>query len=169
MLRRVASLAVLLTPALFAQFSGLASTSDGSSLYFASTLRLKTLGQPLNGKIYVATQNGVSLFRARESSSPSLNAPPCTVGGFADYIAAETSFANVVALLYRAQGSGGCSYPPNTYTTQIVTASGETDVTGIARLSASGRYAIVFLGSTARIYNAVSITLLDLQTGTRTP
>jgi hypothetical protein len=50
---RVAFLAVLLTPALSAQFSGLASTSDGSSLYFASTLRLKTLGQPLNGKIYI--------------------------------------------------------------------------------------------------------------------
>ena len=56
--RRVALLAVLLTPSLLAQFSGLASTADGSSLYFASTLRLKTLGQPLNGKIYVAGGSG---------------------------------------------------------------------------------------------------------------
>ena len=168
--QRVALLAVLLTPALFAQFSGLSSTTDGLSLYFASTLRLKSLGQPLNGKIYVATQTGVSLFRAREASSPALHASPCTVGGFADYIAAETSSADVVALLYRAQESSSpCSYPPNAYMTRIVTASGETDVPGIVRLGTGGRYGVVFLGSTARIYNAVSVTLLDLQSGTQAP
>jgi hypothetical protein len=53
--------------------------------------------------------------------------------------------------------------------TQIVTASGETGVPGVARLSTSGRYAIVFLGSTARIDSAVSISLLDLQSGAQTP
>src|SRR5215471_7718992 len=119
---RLAAFIVLFTPALFAQFSGLGLTSDGSSVYFASTLRLKTLGQPLNGKIYVATPAGVSLFRAREASSPAPDALPCSVGGFADYLAAEAS-AGGVALLYRAQpASGPCSYPINTYRTQIVTA-----------------------------------------------
>jgi uncharacterized protein (TIGR03437 family) len=167
--RRVALLGVLLTPAVSAQFSGLASTADGSSLYFASTLRLKSLGQPLNGKIYVATQNGVNLFRAREPSSAPASAPACTVGGFADYLAAETSSADVVALLYRAKGIGFCSYPPNTYMTQIVTASGDTNLPGIARLSPGGRYAIVFLGATARSYDAVSISFFDLQSGAQVP
>jgi hypothetical protein len=150
--RRVVLLAVLLTPALFAQFSGLASTADGSSLYFASTLRLKSLGQPLNGRIYLATQNGVGLFRAREVSATPPNAPACMVGGFADYLSAETSSAGVVALLYRAKASGGCSYPPNTYMTQIVTASGETNVPGFARLSTGGRYAIVFFSAPPRAF-----------------
>jgi uncharacterized protein (TIGR03437 family) len=127
------------------------------------------LGQPLNGKIYVATQNGVNLFRAREPSSTPANAPACTVGGFADYVAAETSSAGVVALLYRAKGIGGCSYPPNTYMTQIVTASGETNLPGIARISTDGRYAMVFLGATARPYGAVGISFLDLQSGAQTP
>jgi uncharacterized protein (TIGR03437 family) len=53
--------------------------------------------------------------------------------------------------------------------TQIVTASGESSVPGIVRLSTGGRYAIVFLGATARIYNSVSISFLDLQTGAKTP
>jgi uncharacterized protein (TIGR03437 family) len=166
---RIALLAVLLTPALSAQFSGLASTADGSSLYFASTLRLKSLGQPLNGKIYAATPSGVSLFRARAPSATPANAPLCTVGGFADYLAAETSSAGVVALSYNARSSGGCSYPPNTYMTQIVTASAETNLPGIARLSPGGRYAIVFLAATARIYNDVGISFLDLQSGAQTP
>jgi uncharacterized protein (TIGR03437 family) len=166
---RLAAILVLFAPPLFAQFSGLGSTSDDSSVYFASTLRLKTLGQPLNGKIYVANSAGVSLFRAREASSPAPDALPCSVGGFADYLAAEAS-ASGVALLYRAQpASGPCSYPINTYRTQIVTATGETDVPGIARLSSGGRYAIVFLAATARIDNAVSISLLDLQSGAKTP
>jgi hypothetical protein len=168
--QRVALLAALITPALVAQFSGLSPTAGGSSLYFASTLRLKSLGQPLNGKIYVSRQAGVSLFRARESSPPPDDALPCTAGGFADYVAAETSYADVVALRYRAQGSSRpCSYPPNLYMTRIVTASGETDIRGIARLSTRGRYGIVFLGATGRIDNAVSISFLDLQNGTQTP
>jgi hypothetical protein len=167
--RRVALLATLLSPALSAQFSGLASTADGSSLYFASTLRLKSLGQPLNGKVYVATPNGVSLFRAREPSAAPPNAPPCTVGGFADYLAAGTSSAGTVALVYRASQSGGCSYPPNTLMTRIVTAAGESGLPGIARLSSGGRYSLVFLGATARIFNPVSISFLDLQSGIQTP
>ncbi|MBS1859103.1 MAG: hypothetical protein JST11_27265 [Acidobacteria bacterium] len=169
MARRVALLAFFLAPALSAQFSGLASTADGSSLYFASTLRLKSLGQPLNGKVYVATPSGVSLFRAREPSAVPPDAPPCTVGGFADYLAAETSSAGTVALVYRASQSGGCSYPPNTFMTRIVTAAGESDLPGIARLSSGGRYALVFRGATARIFNPVSVSFLDLRSGTQAP
>src|SRR5262249_19036302 len=125
--------------------------------------------QPLNGKIYVATKDGVSLFRARAASGTAPNAPPCTVGGFADYVFPETGAAGTVALLYRAQANGFCSYPPNTYMTQIVSASGENSVPGIARLSTNGRYAIVFLAATARINNGVGLAFLDLQSVVQTP
>ena len=111
MLRRIVLLAILLAPSLAAQFSGLASTADGSSLYFASTLRLKNLNQPLNGKIYVAGQNGVSLFRAQEVSAPPPNTPACSAGGFSSYLGAETSSIGVVALSYFAEPGSGCSYP----------------------------------------------------------
>ncbi len=107
--RRIVLLAVLLAPSVVAQFSGLASTADGSSLYFASALRLKNLAQPLNGKIYVVGQNGVSLFRAQEvSAAPPSNNQACLAVGFADYLGADTSSAGVVALSYAAQRSGRC-------------------------------------------------------------
>ncbi len=166
---RIALLAAVLASGLSGQFSGLSSTSDGSSLYFASTLRLKSLGQPLNGKIYAATQEGVSLFRAREPSGPpSADTPYCPVSGFANYLGAETS-AGVVALSYNARAGGICSYPANTFMTQIVTASGETELPGVARLSTGGRYAIVFLAATARQFDGFRISFLDLQTGAQTP
>jgi len=138
----------LFTSSLSAQFSGLSSTADGSSLDFASTLRLKNSSQPRNGKIFVATQDSVSLFRAREPAFLPADSPACTVGGFADYLGAETSSAGVVALSYLAIGAGRCSFPANAFTTQIVTASGETNLPGIVRLSTAGRYAIVYLGAT---------------------
>jgi uncharacterized protein (TIGR03437 family) len=166
---RIALLAAVLASGLSAQFSGLSSSEDGASLYFASTLRLKSLGQPLNGKIYVVAQNGVSLFRAREPAVPPANTPGCAAGGFFDYLGAETSSAGVVALSYRAQTAGGCSYPVNTLMTEIVTASGDTNLPGIARLSTGGRYAIVFLAATARPWDSVSIAFLDLQSGVQTP
>ena len=169
MLRRVGFAAILLAPSLAAQFSGLSSTADGSSLYFVSTLRLKNLAQPLNGKIYVFSQNGVSLFRAQEVSPPPPNTAPCSVGGFSTYTGAETSSIGVVALSYLAQRTGSCSSPSNIYMTQLVTAAGESSVAGIARLSSGGRYAIVFLPATGRIYDPLSVSFLDLQSGVQTP
>jgi uncharacterized protein (TIGR03437 family) len=167
--RRLAFLAALLTSTLSAQFSGLSSTADGSAVYFATTLFLRGSARLLNGKIFVATQDGVSLFRAREPSVPPANSPACTAGGFADYLGAETS-AGAVALSYRANSySGGCSHPVNTFMTQIVTAAGETNLPGVVRLSAGGRYAIVYLGATARPSDPFRLSFLDLGSGAQTP
>src|SRR5437879_5312398 len=63
-------LGVFLSSALFAQFYGLSSTADGASVYFATTLRLRNTAEPRNAKIFVATRDGVSLFRAREPAFP---------------------------------------------------------------------------------------------------
>jgi hypothetical protein len=93
-------LGIFLPLALFAQFYGLSSTADGASVYFATTLRLRNTAEPRNAKIFVATRDGVSLFRAREPAFPPADSPSCTVGGFGDYRAAESSSAGVVALSY---------------------------------------------------------------------
>ena len=170
MVHRCAVLAALLSWNASAQFSGLSSSTDGSSLYFASSLRLKG-GEPLlNGKIFLATTDGVKLFKARERYAPPLTpGPPCTTGGFGDYLAAESSQQSVVALSYRTYEVGACSYPVNVYATQIVTSSGERDVPGVARLSADGRYAIVVNASTGRGDGPATVYFLDPQTGAETP
>jgi uncharacterized protein (TIGR03437 family) len=64
---------------------------------------------------------------------------------------------------------GGCSYPPNASFTQIITASGESSVQGIARLSPNGRYALVYLAATARPGSAFTLSVLDVQSGAQTP
>jgi len=111
-------LATVLASTLSAQFSGLSATADGSSVYFASKLRLKGSAGPLNRKIFVSTGEAVKLFRAREPVGPVAALPPtCTVSGFADYSTAETSSAGVSALLYRASSAGSCSFPGNTFIT----------------------------------------------------
>ena len=167
---RIAFLAVFLTSSLPAQFSGLSSTADGSSLYFATTLRLRGSDEPRNGKVFVAAQDGVTLFRAREPAFPPADSPACTVGGFGDYLGTETSAGGVVALSYQAHGAAGpCSYPPYGLMTQLVTAAGEIDLPGIVRLSAAGRYAIVYNQLSSRQPSPFTLAYLDLQTGAQTP
>jgi len=170
MYRSTTWLAVLFAPCLSAQFTGLSSTSDGSSVYFTSTLRLKGADQPLNGKIFVATQEGVKLFRAHEIEGTSASGSPaaCTVGGFADFAGAETSSQGVLAASYYAQSSGICSFPV-TLKTQIITPAGETLLPGSVRLSDGGRFAISFLAATGRPFSPVSVSYFDIQTNIQTP
>lgn len=166
---RLAFLVFVLISAIPAQFSGLSSTADGSSVYFATTLRLKGAPPLLNGKIYAATQDGVTLFRSQERSAPPANSAPCAVGGFSDYVSAETAASGIVALSYGANALGGCSFPANTSATQIVAASGDTNVPGIARLSPNGRYALIYLAATGRLTSTFTLAYLDLQTGAQAP
>ena len=168
MKRRSAVLAALFARAVLGQFSGLSSTGDGTSLYFVTTLRLKGAAQPRNGKVFVAGAQGVTLFRARDAAGVPPNSPPCTAGGFAGYLGAETSTV-AAALLFQTNAQGPCSYPVNTNATEIVSAVGSMSVPGIVRLSAGGRYAVVYLSATSRPFSAVSISYLDLQTGAQTP
>ena len=114
----------------------------------------------------MAAQDAVSLFRAREPAFPPADSPACAVGGFADYLGAETSAAGVVALSYQANGAAGpCSYHPYGLMTEIVTASGDTDLPGTVRLSAGGRYAIAYNQTSSRPFSPFTLAFLDLQTG----
>ena len=118
----------------------------------------------------MAAQGGVSLFRAREPAFPPADSPACTVGGFANYLGAETSASGVVALSYQANaGTGTCSYPPYGFMTQLVTATGDTNLAGNVRLSAGGRYAIVYHAMSSRPSSSFTLAFLDLQTGAQTP
>jgi uncharacterized protein (TIGR03437 family) len=102
----------------------------------------------------------VSLFRSREPEEVPAGSPICTAAGFADYYSAETSSIGAVALLYSVNSVGGCSYPVYPYRTEI----GASSLAGMTRISPNGKYAINFNPSTARLYNGVTVSYVDLQT-----
>lgn len=163
---RTAILAALCSAVAAAQFSGLHSTADGSSLYFASTLRLKGSAPLLNGKLFRVSGGDVRLARSQERAGvvgPLL----CTVGGFRDYLGTETSTA-ATAFFYRAEALA-CSYPPYSLRTQLLTASGETTLPGIVRVSPNGAWAMLYAPRTARMWDGIDLTRIDLQSGARTP
>lgn len=168
MLSRIAWLAVLFSTTTAAQFWSLSSTSDGSSVYFISTLRLKGTDEPLNGKVFVANGNRVSLVQSRERASVPSDAKPCSIAGFQDYLGVETSNSGTVAFVYQ-EDRKTCSYPPYPVSTQIATRTGESNVSGLVRLSAAGRYAVVYQPVTARMSDGIQVSFLDLVTGTTIP
>ena len=163
---RLALLLVVVSRCGFGQFSGLSSTGDGASLYFVSTLRLRDSVEPRNAKVFVARAGGVSLFRAREPAPVPPDSKACSVGGFIDYVAAESASSGAVALLYRAGSAGPCSYPPFPYLTHIVAGDTESELPGVTRLSPSGRYAINFSALTSRVPTGVDVAYVDLRTNT---
>jgi uncharacterized protein (TIGR03437 family) len=172
--RRGVFLQALVAPVLLAQFYGLSSTADASSVYFSSTLRLNNAApplasQPLNGKIYVASSAGIQPFAFRDPAPAPANLPPCSAGGFTSYQGTETAANGTIALFYSANtNNSGCSFPINTAATEIRSAAGTLNVPGVARLASAGRYAIVFLANTARPSASVTVSFLDLQTGAQT-
>lgn len=50
-----------------------------------------------------------------------------------------------------------------------MTASGPIKLPGITRISANGRHGITLLGATGRAFTSATVSILDLQAGTRTP
>jgi hypothetical protein len=53
-----------------AQFSGLATSGDGSRVYFATALRQKNTTQPLYGKLFTVDSTGLKLFLSRDAQIP---------------------------------------------------------------------------------------------------
>jgi uncharacterized protein (TIGR03437 family) len=142
-------------------YTGLATSYDGSVLYFASTLRIKGSGQPTHGKLFVVDANGVQLFRSRNK----VEAPPaqypgqCVSGPYYAYYRAEvTADGRTVAgaMNQAADCKGQIS------ATNLISASGERQFSGMVRLSAKGRYAIEYADN---LYAAPSVKYVDLSTG----
>lgn len=166
MYARLAVVLAVSTATAAAQFSGLSASRDGSSVYFASTLRLRHTAQPLNGKIFLASSDGVRLIAARETVEVPASTVECALDGFRDYIGAQTTSGGVIALYYEADTGGRCTYQPSATRTQVVTPAGQTTVPGIARLSASGRYAVVIAPKSRRPPDGGTVSVRDFQTGT---
>src|ERR1700730_18777850 len=76
-----------------AQFFGLATLADGSSVYFATPLRLKVTTQPTYGKLFQVDDSGLKLVLARDIVTP----PPSPSGAGSvsnayNLLAADVSF-----------------------------------------------------------------------------
>ena len=164
MIRPLLVLAVVTAP-LWGQFSGLATPYDGSAVYFSSTLSLKGAGQPDYGKLFVADETGVKLFRGLERILPPAMGD-CVVGSQYSLDGAEvTSDGLTVAAPGSVAYSGPCRGLLKA--TAVITAGGVTEVPGYAYLSPSGRYAISNI--TPNVFSSASLVFVDPQTGQQTP
>ncbi len=150
---------------LWAQFSGMAAPSDGSVVYFSSTLSLKGAGQPAYGKLFVADETGVRLFRLHDKILPPATGN-CVTGPQYSLDAAEvTSDGKTVAAPGQLSYSGPCRGLLRA--TDLISAAGEQELPGYVYLSPVGRYAIA--DTTQSVFSAASLLFLDLQTGQQTP
>ena len=164
MIRSLLVLAAAAAP-LWGQFSGLATPYDGSAVYFSSTLSLKGAGQPHYGKLFVADENGVRLFRLLQKVDP-VSTGSCITGTQYSLDAAEvTADGKTVAAPGQLSYSGPCR--GFLRATDLISAAGEQELPGYAYLSPGGRYAIS--DTTSSVFTSGSLLFLDLQTGTQTP
>lgn len=146
-----------------AQFNGLATPSDGSTVYFTTSLRIKGTTQPNHGKLFAADETGVRLVASRERVDPPAdNTGVCRLGSLYAFRWAEvTADGKTIAAQGFRSSTGLCR--SSLSGTTIIGPSSERDYQGRLRLSANGRYAIV--DTTASVFSAPTVTVLDLQTG----
>lgn len=140
------------TPVATAQFESLATTDDGSVLYFATNLRQKNTAQTFYGKIFKVDSAGIQMYAAREKVEP----PPLTQpvpGGFrglSNYYWLSTPDVSgdgkVVAYSGTADCYGAaykCATPSLTEATVTGTLSApDLRLPGYSRLSQNGAYAL---------------------------
>jgi uncharacterized protein (TIGR03437 family) len=147
-------------------FTGLATPYDGSVVYFASTLALKGSNQPNYGKLFVADEYGVRLFRLLVEIDPAPSLITCVPGTQYSIFGADiTADGKTIAAQGQLTHTGYC----NIYlsATDLISAAGDRELQGYVRLSPQGRYAIAdtslgpFIGASAQF--------LDFQTGSQTP
>ncbi len=149
-------------------FAGLATPYDGSVVYFSSVLRIKGSNQPLHGKLFVADESGVRLFRSREKVDPPPPQYPgqCNSGPYYEfYNGAELNAAgDLIAAPVTQSYAGSCTrlLPA----TDLIARSGEREIQGTVRLSANGRYALEY---TTFMFGEPSVKYLDLTSGLETP
>src|SRR5690349_14283982 len=69
----------VLVPALFGQFHNLATTDDGSTVIFSSSLQMRGMNQPDWEKLFRIDSSGLTLYAERDrTTSPLLVYPPIT-------------------------------------------------------------------------------------------
>jgi uncharacterized protein (TIGR03437 family) len=147
--------ALLLSPCLlFAQFSSLSTTADGSRVYFATPLRQKNTNQPNYGKLFRYDEGGLALQETRTEIAP---APvPSGIQGVGQYTLSNAY--NLIGIdvssdgtTMAAAGSRDCAgdttlciKKEESVLTTITTSGYSHEFDGNLRLSANGRWAFGF-------------------------
>jgi uncharacterized protein (TIGR03437 family) len=154
--------------AAWGQFGGLATPSDGSAVYFTTSLRLKGTLEPPWGKVFVADERGVRAVVSRHLRT--LPLPPgyignCVLGELYRFGAVELSADG------RSMAAGGARWSAGqcrvfASATLLRTPSGSRDISGALRMSANARWAIV--DTTVGFNGENSAVFLDLQSGAQT-
>ena len=158
------ALIFLLTVPSFAQIQDLATTQDGSRVYFASTIKLRQSDESLASKIFMIDSTGAYLIDdegtvALGESYPNLHAPGVTSDA-SMVVETATRFCNFGSPCVFDEQSNPRT-PPGMSDPFL-----PSDQGGVA-ISRNGRYAALY--STVKALPAPGpVTLIDLSTGTRT-
>jgi uncharacterized protein (TIGR03437 family) len=147
------------------QFATLATPSDGSAVYFTTSLRLKGRLESPWGKVFAADENGVRLVVSRELRKPAPSNGNCLLGELYSFSAVELSAdGKTLAAAGFRWNTGECHGAGAA--TLLRSATGSREINGRARLSANGRWAIV--DSTSSAFSQTTGSILDLATGAET-
>ena len=135
-----------------AQFSDFATTGDGSTLYFSSTLVLKGTGAPEQGRIFAVDSSGLRTAMEPTADYYDLSRPQVSRDG------------SILAVRGRRDclNSGHC-YSEAVYQT-IITGGpgGDRNITGASRMSGNGRYLLIYDDGALL---EIQLSVMDLQTG----
>ena len=124
-----------------AQFSGLATSADGSRVYFATALRQKNTTQPVYGKLFTVDSAGLKLFLSRDAQIPPPPAPGTNSGtqtNAYDLQAASVSSDGKVFAASAIRGCVGGGYvcnPLERYFTTLDFSLGQRQLAGIAEFA----------------------------------
>ena len=159
---RVLLLALAVLGPASAQFSDFATTGDGLTLYFASSLVLRGTSAPEQGRIYALDSTGARLAAGLTEVPPV--GPGMALSNYYWLSRPEVSRdGSVLAFTGRADCSGNdsCVDAARLQTTVRGLTGGDRNVLGGGRLSGNGRYLFLYANRQPS-YNA---TVVDLQTG----
>lgn len=149
--------------------SGIATPYDGSAVYFASKLRIKGSNQPSHGKLFVADENGVRLFRSRIAAGIPPSNALCGSGPFYSFTSVHSVSRDGLVAAGIEREATGCSAPPVSYGSSLLRPNAERDIAAFVNVSPSGRFAIVITRFTGRSWDLSGASFLDTQSGTETP
>jgi uncharacterized protein (TIGR03437 family) len=155
----------------YAQFTGLGTSYDGSAVYFASDLRIKGSNEPTHGKLFVADEAGVRLFRSRDETPVPPSVPSCGAGSMFAYLGAEVSAdgRTIAAAMQGNVQTMFCEHGTLYLGTDLISPAGDHDFPLTVRLSPAGHYALAWGRASAIDLSPISIFFLDLQTGLQIP